>query len=45
MDKLNSIRLAIWYDFLSGHYTYNEACDYLELLLVAKSALRKEGLK
>ena len=39
METLNRIKAAIWYDRLSGHYTYEEACDYFEALMVAKSAL------
>jgi hypothetical protein len=43
MDQLNKIKAAIWYGRLSGHYTYDEACDYFELLLTAKAALLKEA--
>ena len=42
MEQLNRIRLAIWYDYLSGHHTYHAACDLCELLLVAKNILKKE---
>lgn len=44
MDQLERIKTAIWYDRLAGHYTYDEACDYFELLMVAKSALLKEAV-
>lgn len=43
MEKLERIQSAIWYDFLSGHYTYTFACDVWELTLVAKNALRREA--
>lgn len=43
MEKLERIKAAIWYDFLGGHYTYTEACDYFELLLVPKNELMKEN--
>ena len=43
MEKLERIKHAIWYDFLSGHYNYTFACDLYEILLPAKSALLKEA--
>jgi hypothetical protein len=45
MDKLQRVKDAIWYEYLSGGvYTYAQACDVLESMLPAKSALLKEGL-
>ena len=42
MEQLARIKAAIWYDYLSGHYTYDCACDLYEILLVPTNALRKE---
>lgn len=42
MDKLLSVKRSVWYDYLSGHYSYDEVCGILELLLIAKGALLKE---
>jgi hypothetical protein len=44
VEKLDRIKVAIWYDFLSGHYTYDFTCDLYEILLPAKGALM-EGAK
>lgn len=43
MEQLNRVKWAIWYDFLSERYTYDYACELLQVLLIAKNALRKEG--
>ncbi len=43
MEQLIRIKTAIWYDYLSGHYTYDFACDLYELLLGPKNLLIKEG--
>jgi hypothetical protein len=43
MNQLERIKDAIWYDYLGGMYTYNQACDIFESLLPAKNALLKEG--
>lgn len=43
MEQLLRVKWAIWYEFLSGHYTYDYACDLLQVLLVAKMALLKEA--
>ena len=43
MEQLKRIKTAIWYDRISGHYTYHEACDLLELLLGPQNLLRKES--
>ena len=45
MEQLIRIKYAIWSDRLAGHYELEEAWDIVELLLVAKNALLKEGLK
>jgi len=45
MEQLIRIKYAIWADHLAGHYGLHEAWDLVELLLVAKNALRREGLK
>lgn len=42
MEQLTRIKTAIWYDYLSGHYTYDFACDLYEILLTPTNALRKE---
>ncbi len=42
MEKLNHIKDAIWYGYLSGHYTYGFACDIYVVLLVSKNELLKE---
>ena len=44
MEQLERIKSAIWYDRISGVYTYEEACDLFELLLVAKNALKREAV-
>ena len=42
MEQLKRIKDAIWYDFISGHYTYHQACDLYELLLGPQNLLRGE---
>ena len=43
MAQLERVKDAVWYAFLSGTYTYKEACDIFEHMLPAKSALLKEA--
>jgi hypothetical protein len=42
MAQLLRIRDAVWFDYISGYYTYAFACDVLELLLGPRNILRRE---
>jgi hypothetical protein len=42
MEKLERIKTAIWYDYLSGRMSYEFACDLYELLLQPLNQLRRE---
>ncbi len=45
MEQLIRIKYAIWADRLAEKYELEEAWDIIELLLVAKNALLREGVK
>jgi hypothetical protein len=42
MEQLERIKVAIWYDYLTGRMTYTTACDIYEMLLGPKNELLRE---
>jgi len=42
-EQLLRIKVAIWYEYLTGRMTYNFACDLYDILLPATNALRLEA--
>jgi len=43
MEQLERIKVAIWYDYLTGRMTYNEVCDIYEFVLLGpKNKLLQE---
>ncbi len=39
---LKAVRAAVWAERLAGWYTYDEACDVLDVLLKARNEIRLE---
>ncbi len=42
LATLLAIRKALWYDYLSGFYTYTFICDLYETILKVKGQVQKE---
>jgi hypothetical protein len=40
---LSRVKVAIWYEYLTGRMTYDFACDLYEVLLPATNALKLEA--
>jgi hypothetical protein len=43
MEQLLRVKVAIWYEYLTGRMTYDFACDLYEILLVPTNAIKLEG--
>ena len=42
MNTLLSMRDKLWYDYLEGHYTYDQVCDVFEVLINMRNQIKLE---